>query len=127
MLNMKKTGKQIIAVIALLGMLWSSGFSVLAAPEPSSPNIEVTKTAALKDWESRTYQINLGAKASSSAVGAADVVLVIDRSGSMGERYDGSRQTKMEVLKDTAKDFITQLSAHSPACLVSVVRYESDS
>ena len=82
MLNMKKTGKQIIAVIALLGMLWSSGFSVLAAPEPSSPNIEVTKTAALKDWESRTYQINLGAKASSSAVGAADVVLVIDRSGS---------------------------------------------
>ena len=127
MLNMKKTGKQIIAVIALLGMLWSSGFSVLAAPEPSSPNIEVTKTAALKDWESRTYQINLGAKASSSAVGAADVVLVIDRSGSMGERYDGSRQTKMEVLKDTAKDFITQLSAQSPASQVSVVSYASDS
>lgn len=127
MLNMKKTGKQIIAVITLLGMLWSSGFSVLAAPEPSSPNIEVTKTAALKDWESRTYQINLGAKASSSAVGAADVVLVIDRSGSMGERYDGSRQTKMEVLKDTAKDFITQLSAQSPASQVSVVSYASDS
>ena len=130
MLNMKKTGKQIIAVITLLGMLWSSGFSVLAAPEsaePSSPDIEVTKTAELKDWESRTYQINLGAKASSSAVGAADVVLVIDRSGSMGERYDGSRQTKMEVLKDTAKDFITQLSAQSPASQVSVVSYASDS
>lgn len=130
MLKMKKTGKQIITVIALLGMLWSSGFSVLAAPEPVQPSasdIEVTKTAVLKDWESRTYQIDLGAKASSSAVGAADVVLVIDRSGSMDDRYDGSRKTKMEVLKDTAKDFISQLSAQSPASQVSVVSYARDS
>lgn len=130
MLKMKKTGKQIITVIALLGMLWSSGFSVLAAPEPVQPSasdIEVTKTAVLKDWESRTYQIELGAKASSSEVGAADVVLVIDRSGSMDDRYDGSRKTKMEVLKDTAKDFISQLSEQSPASQVSVVSYASDS
>lgn len=130
MLKMKKTGKQIITVIALLGMLLSSGFSVLAAPEPAQPSdndIEVTKTAALKDWESRIYQIDLGAKGSSSAVGAADVVLVIDRSGSMGDRYDGSQQTKMGVLKDTAKDFISQLSAQSPASQVSVVSYASNS
>ena len=130
MLKMKKTGKQIITVIALLGMLWSSGFSVLAAPEPVQPSasdIEVTKTAVLKDWENRTYQIELGAKTSSSEVGAADVVLVIDRSGSMDDRYDGSRKTKMEVLKDTAKDFISQLSEQSPASQVSVVSYASDS
>ncbi len=130
MLKMKKTGKQIITVIALLGMLWSSGFSVLAAPEPVQPSasdIEVTKTAVLKDWENRTYQIELGAKASSSEVGAADVVLVIDRSGSMDDRYDGSRKTKMEVLKDAAKDFIRQLSEQSPASQVSVVSYASNS
>jgi hypothetical protein len=50
--------------------------------------------------------INVAARAEAAPERPVDLVLVLDRSGSMGETPTGSSQTKLQILKSTINDFL---------------------
>jgi hypothetical protein len=50
--------------------------------------------------------INVAARAEAAPERPVDLVLVLDRSGSMGESPTGSSQTKLQILKSTVNDFL---------------------
>ena len=66
-------------------------------------SMDYNKTAKVKDWDKRTYKIDINAssKATSSSVtektGAADIMMVFDMSGSMNEEGTKKNQGKFDV------------------------------
>lgn len=84
-------------------------------------DVEVNKTASVKDYDNRTYTINLSAssKAMSAEIegGKVSVILVLDESGSM----EGSIST----LQEAAKAFVSELKKNSPDSEVAVISFDS--
>ena len=88
--------------------------------EDAEANLTTSKTVKVTDYNKREYEITLGASTSGREVGteaeAASVVLVLDRSGSMGS--DG-----MTALVNAADTFIDTLKDASPDSQVAVVYF----
>lgn len=69
-------------------------------------SMEYSKTATVKDWDQRTYDINITAasKSTSSTVverdSVADIMMVFDMSGSMNQEGEKSDQGKFDEVKD---------------------------
>lgn len=84
-------------------------------------DVEANKTASVKDYDNRTYTINLSAssKAMSAEIegGKVSVILVLDESGSM----EGSIST----LQEAAKAFVSELKKNSPDSEVAVISFDS--
>lgn len=80
-------------------------------------SLEVSKTAEVTDYDKREYQINLTAGIRGATKGqAASVVLVLDRSSSMGN--DG-----MTNLVTAAEEFIDTLKSATPDSQLAVVYF----
>lgn len=98
--------------------------------------VEVTKTATATDVKDEAgnpvYQIDLTAAAKSNIVThskACDIVLVLDRSGSMNFSLAGKDNNSKERVKalQTAVDaFLTTIQKSSPTSRVAIVSYASD-
>ncbi|MBE5911498.1 SpaA isopeptide-forming pilin-related protein [Pseudobutyrivibrio sp.] len=59
--------------------------------------VTTDKTATVSDWESRVYEIDLGASATKTTEGSKqDIVLVLDVSGSMGDSVSTVGKTTIE-------------------------------
>ena len=88
--------------------------------EVAEANLTTSKTVKVTDYNKREYEITLGASTSGREAGteaeAASVVLVLDRSGSMGT--DG-----MTALVNAADTFIDTLKDASPDSQVAVVYF----
>ncbi len=88
--------------------------------EDAEANLTTSKTVKVTDYKKREYEITLGASTSGREAGteakAASVVLVLDRSGSMGS--DG-----MTALVNAADTFIDTLKTASPDSQVAVVYF----
>lgn len=88
--------------------------------EIAEANLTTSKTVKATKYEKREYEITLGASTSGREAGteakAASVVLVLDRSGSMGS--DG-----MTALVNAADTFIDTLKTASPDSKVAVVYF----
>ena len=88
--------------------------------EDAEANLTTSKTVKVTDYGKREYEITLGASTSGREAGteakAASVVLVLDRSGSMGG--DG-----MTALVNAADTFIDTLKTASPDSQVAVVYF----
>lgn len=88
--------------------------------EDAEANLTTSKTVKVTDYNKREYEITLGASTSGRETGteakAASVVLVLDRSGSMGS--DG-----MTALVNAANAFIDTLKDASPDSKVAVVYF----
>lgn len=88
--------------------------------EDAEANLITSKTVKVTDYKKREYEITLGASTSGREAGteakAASVVLVLDRSGSMGS--DG-----MTALVNAADTFIDTLKTASPDSQVAVVYF----
>ena len=88
--------------------------------EDAEANLTTSKTVKVTDYDKREYEITLGASTSGRETGteakAASVVLVLDRSGSMGS--DG-----MTALVNAANAFIDTLKDASPDSKVAVVYF----
>lgn len=88
--------------------------------EDAEANLTTSKTVKVTDYNKREYEITLGASTSGREAGteakAASVVLVLDRSGSMGS--DG-----MTALVNAADTFIDTLKTASPDSQVAVVYF----
>ena len=88
--------------------------------EDAEANLTTSKTVKVTDYDKREYEITLGASTSGRESGteaeAASVVLVLDRSGSMGS--DG-----MTALVNAADTFIDTLKDASPYSQVAVVYF----
>lgn len=88
--------------------------------EDAEANLTTSKTVKVTDYDKREYEITLGASTSGREAGteakAASVVLVLDRSGSMGS--DG-----MTALVNAANAFIDTLKDASPDSKVAVVYF----
>lgn len=88
--------------------------------EDAEANLTTSKTVKATNYDKREYEITLGASTSGREAGteaeAASVVLVLDRSGSMGT--DG-----MTALVNAADTFIDTLKTASPDSQVAVVYF----
>ena len=88
--------------------------------EDAEANLTTSKTVKVTDYNKREYEIALGASTSGREAGteaeAASVVLVLDRSGSMGKKG-------MTALVNAANTFIDTLKDASPDSKVAVVYF----
>lgn len=88
--------------------------------EDAEANLTTSKTVKVTKYEKREYEITLGASTSGREAGteaeAASVVLVLDRSGSMGTNG-------MTALVNAADTFIDTLKDASPDSQVAVVYF----
>ena len=88
--------------------------------EDAEANLTTSKTVKVTDYKKREYEITLGASTSGREAGteakAASVVLVLDRSGSMGTKG-------MTALVNAADTFIDTLKDASPDSQVAVVYF----
>ena len=88
--------------------------------EDAEANLTTSKTVKVTDYKKREYEITLGASTSGREAGteaeAASVVLVLDRSGSMGEKG-------MTALVNAADAFIDTLKDASPDSQIAVVYF----
>ena len=88
--------------------------------EDAEANLTTFKTVKVTDYDKREYEITLGASTSGREAGteakAASVVLVLDRSGSMGTKG-------MTALVNAADTFIDTLKDASPDSQVAVVYF----
>lgn len=88
--------------------------------EDAEANLTTSKTVKVTDYKKREYEITLGASTSGREAGteakAASVVLVLDRSSSMGRKG-------MTALVNAANAFIDTLKDASPDSKVAVVYF----
>lgn len=69
-------------------------------------SMEYNKTATVKDWNQRTYNINITAASTSTSStvierdSVADIMMVFDMSGSMNQEGEKSDQGKFDEVKD---------------------------
>lgn len=102
----------------------------------ASNAVDVTKTATAtdkKDADSKPiYQIDLTAAAKSNIVThtkACDIVLVLDRSGSMNFSLagkDNNSKERVKALQTAVNAFLTTIQKSSPTSRVAIVSYASD-
>lgn len=108
----------------------------------SSNAVEVDKTAKATDKKDADgnpiYQIELNAEAKSNIVThtkACDIVLVLDRSGSMNFHMDGDHSApfkpdtskeRVKALQASVKAFLTTIQESSPDSRVAIVSYAGD-
>lgn len=102
----------------------------------ASNAVDVTKTATATDKKDADgkpiYQIDLTAAAKSNIVThtkACDIVLVLDRSGSMNFSLagkDNNSKERVEALQTAVNAFLTTIQKSSPTSRVAIVSYASD-
>lgn len=94
-------------------------------------SMEYNKTATVKDWDQRTYNINITAasKSTSSTVierdSVADIMMVFDMSGSMND--DGNVYTwnsRITALKEAAIAFIKDTAAKSKNSKIGITTFD---
>lgn len=102
----------------------------------ASNAVDVTKTATATDKKDADgkpiYQIDLTAAAKSNIVThtkACDIVLVLDRSGSMNfspAGKDNNSKERVKALQTAVNAFLTTIQKSSPTSRVAIVSYASD-
>ena len=102
----------------------------------ASNAVDVTKTATATDKKDADgkpiYQIDLTAAAKSNIVThtkACDIVLVLDRSGSMNFSLagkDNNSKERVKALQTAVNAFLTTIQKSSPTSRVAIVSYASD-
>ena len=102
----------------------------------ASNAVDVTKTATATDKKDADgkpiYQIDLTAAAKSNIVThtkACDIVLVLDRSGSMNFSLagkDDNSKERVKALQTAVNAFLTTIQKSSPTSRVAIVSYASD-
>mgnify|MGYP000217097080 FL=1 len=86
--------------------------------EEALKGLETSKTAEVTDYDNRTYKIKLNASTTGQSpdedATGASVVLVLDKSGSMGS---------LNTIQTAAKSFVDELKKSSDKSEVSVIWY----
>lgn len=112
--NKKLASRLLAALMALACVLTLLPGAAMAAGEDDGGKMVVDKTATLED--DGTYTIELSAYATGTTTTVTteeavpyDIVLVLDQSGSMSNRFGSGRTTKLDALKTAARDFVQNI------------------
>lgn len=112
--NKKLASRLLAALMALACVLTLLPGAAMAAGEDDGGRMVVDKTATLED--DGTYTIELSAYATGTTTTVTteeavpyDIVLVLDQSGSMSNRFGSGRTTKLDALKTAARDFVQNI------------------
>lgn len=121
MRNIRKVSliKSLLALVTIPILITLTGISSWAAAPTAAEVVEVNKKAKLVSPCERIYEVELSLKGSPTAK-PLDIVLVIDRSGSMDN--DG----RMTSAKNAAKAFAQQIIQSSSNNRISIVSFSSD-
>lgn len=102
----------------------------------ASDAVQVDKIATATDKKDSAgnpiYKIDLNAQAKSNIVShskACDIVLVLDRSGSMNYSLSGrdnNSKERVKALQESVNAFLTEIQESSPNSRVAIVTYASD-
>lgn len=98
-------------------------------------SMDYSKTATVNDWDKRTYDINITAASTSTSTitttekAVADIMLVLDVSGSMDEiRFIQKKtvsMTRLDALKNSVDQFITDTASKSPKSKIGITAFSS--
>lgn len=97
-------------------------------------NVDVDKSAKLIDWDQRIYEVNLYAQAEKKSTSTmveiepADIVLVLDVSGSMAFSMEGNEDhsnERLKALKAAANTFIASTSELSPESRIAIIPFSN--
>ena len=125
---MNSKAKRLLSWLCVLALCMSLlPMTALAAGRDGTQNDPITQTqngVTVNKWVSGNaeagYRLNMEAYASNvvtteSKTTPLDIVLVLDQSGSMGDRYSSSwwSDTKLEMLKEAATDFVEAVSENA--------------
>lgn len=112
--NKKLASRLLAALMALACVLTLLPGAAMAAGEDDGGRMVVDKTATLED--DGTYTIELSAYATGTTTTVTteeavpyDIVLVLDQSGSMSNKFGSGRTTKLDALKTAARDFVQNI------------------
>jgi|GEM_PF-2526589 len=127
---MKELSKKILTFVltlAIIGLYTLGGIGPVFA---DTSNIGVSKTASWYDKDQGIAKVQLTVNAKSTQIvkqKTTRIVLVLDRSGSMGKALTDSGKSKIEMLKDSANSFVDNvLNIPNADVQVAVVSYAGD-
>ena len=111
---------------AIFGTLFLMHHIVGAATDLQPGEVKVSKSAKAVDGKVNTWDIELTLRAR-DAEKTSDIVLVMDRSGSMGQPGSGGK-TKLENAQDAANEFVdTLLPSGNTTNHIALVSFAADS
>ncbi len=109
-----RRSNKLMAWLLTLAMLMTmvSGLTITASAEDTSPVVftkELVPSTAGQPKRIKLEAYTTGSTTSSQTTMPADIILVLDQSGSMDDTING--QTKLSIMKEAVTDFVTEIAA----------------
>lgn len=121
----KRIFAALLTLVMMLSLLPMNALAATSDPETDGGDMTFTKTAAGPDNDGN-YTITMTAQAkgqttTTTTTAPMDIVLVLDQSGSMDDKFD--QGTRQNAMKAAVKGFIDTVAAKSQDSKISIVKF----
>lgn len=124
----KRIFAALLTLVMMLSLLPMNALAATSDPETDGGAMTFTKTAVGPDNDGN-YTITMTAQAkgqttTTTTTAPMDIVLVLDQSGSMDDKFD--QGTRQNAMKAAVKGFIDTVAATSKDSKISIVKFAGD-
>ena len=124
----KRIFAALLTLVMMLSLLPMNALAATSDPEADGGAMTFTKTAVGPDNDGN-YTITMTAQAkgqttTTTTTAPMDIVLVLDQSGSMDDKFD--QGTRQNAMKAAVKGFIDTVAATSKDSKISIVKFAGD-